>query len=76
MIELTTNTNVKIAPDELGRAFAGSMSDDQAEFLMEAAHICNEYNWCMQSSMIARGIEDRGAVIGFLETLLSHLREA
>jgi len=75
MIELITNADVKLTPDELGRAFAGSLSEDQADFLEEAVNLCADYDWCKQSLMIAQSIENKQHVIYFLETLLGHLKE-
>jgi len=77
MINLPINTTVQIKGEELGRVFAASMSYDQAEFLIEAANICEKYNWSKQSYMILKDMTEHEIekVIRFLEILLSHLKE-
>lgn len=78
-MNIDIKTRVEVNAAKLGGEFAKLNSEEQARFLWMAANHAASFNWCMQSSYIAKDLmefdKDEGRdVVNMLETLLDHIK--
>ena len=76
-IRVNISQDIAIDAEDLAIAVANADSLEQNEFFYRLAERVNQFNWCMQSSMIVSEFEEneKQIVIDMLKTFLAHLEE-